>query len=234
VKFWKMLSLVSLLLLAASIVRADDTRLQNGGGPGGSPPCGSNEFSSNAEGVINFDCLVTSTEAGGTGMLFSFTDEAPDSADGGVLNCSGPLVTIDGWTETQTVSPGGTDTCTLTAPTYVTKQVYDNIDIATGCNLRLPTCDPYVGGPTLSTFINDGDCDLDDFVLGIPVGCDLIIDNFNVFNNPSSGTSPFAADTNLGVGANGTPLPPLTEPGTLSLLLLGLGSLPFVRRKLAR
>lgn len=232
----KFLTLVALFAFAVGVAHADDTRTQSGGGGGMSPVCGSNVFSSNAQGVINFDCAVTSQSSGGTGMLFSYTIEAPDSADFGALNCSSFLVTVDGWTETQSENPGGIDSCTFTAPKYVTPQVYLNIATVTGCLQwpPAPTCDPYLGGPTLSTFVNDGDCDFDDFVLGIPVGCDLIIDNFNVFNNPSSGISPFAANTNLGDSVNGISLPALPEPGTLSMILLGLASLPFVRRKLAR
>src|SRR5271170_28578 len=172
VKMFRLVSLVALVLFAASIVRADDTRVNNnGGGDPNIPACGSTTIMSNAEGVIDFSCLVTSVSSGGTGALTMITDEAPDSADGGALTCASQLVTVDGWSETQTVTPGGVDTCTLKAPTFVTSLTYLNL---------LFSGDPYLGGPTINTFYNDGDCDLDDFVLGIPVGCTLNIDNFNV------------------------------------------------------
>jgi hypothetical protein len=225
-KMLKMLSLVVLALLATSTVRADDTRVNNnGGGDPDIPACGSNPISSNSQGVIDFSCLVTSVASGGTGALTTITDEAPDSADGGALTCASQLVTVDGWSETSTVNPGGIDTCTLTAPKYVSLQTYWNL---------LLTGDPYLGGPTIQYFYNDGDCDLDDFVLGIPVGCTLNIDNFNVAGNPNSGTSPFAPNTAFGVAGDNSPLPSLPEPGTLSLLLIGLTGLPFVRRMFAR
>jgi len=237
VKMVRLVSLVALVLFAASIVRADDTRVNNnGGGDPDIPACGSSPVMANAQGVIDFSCLVTSVSSGGTGALTKITDEASDSADGGGLTCASELVTVDGWKETQTVNPGGVDTCTLTAPTYVTPQVYLNIATVTGCLQLppLPSCDPYLGGPTIQTFYNDGDCDLDDFVLGLPVGCTLNIDNFNVAGNPNSGTSPFAADGAFGVAGNNEPLPSLPEPGTLSMLLIGLTGLPLVRRKFAR
>ena len=207
-KFWKMLSLVTLLLLAASIVRADDTRVVSEGGGGHSPDCGSALFEVNGAGILSADCHVS------IAPVTTYTFEVADSSTtGGGLTCQSHLVTIDGWTLTPGKT-GGIDTCTFTAPTTVSWE--------TKLKLWLMG-DPYTGK-------NDGDCDLDDFVLGIPVGCDI------TFNNPSTAKNPnlFVPDSEAGVASNGNSLPPLPEPGTLSLLLIGLASLPFVRRKLAR
>jgi hypothetical protein len=60
------------------------------------------------------------------------------------------------------------------------------------------------------------------------VGCDV---NFTT----SSPNQLFAENSLFDVSANNSPLATLTpEPQSLSLLLLGLAVLPFVRRKFAR
>jgi hypothetical protein len=220
VKFLKMIFVLALVVFASSIVRADDTRVNMNGGPGGSPTCGSN-IAIATGGVLNADCEVKSIADGGAGEVFTFSFEVNDSDTiGGGLTCKSKLTTFDGWTGTLSAhNPGGLDVCTVTAPTVVTMQTYINLMLLG---------DPYIGGPTLSTFHNDHDCDLDDFVLGIPVGCDLKIDN------TAGGTSLFVAGAQVGFASDGSPLPSLPEPGTLALLLMGLTGLPMLRRKLAR
>lgn len=213
----RMLSVVAVVLFAASIVRADDTQVNMGGGPGGSPPCGSNLAAADGSGALTADCLVTNA----TGAVTTFSFEVLDANTiGGGLTCVSNLASVDGWTGTLAAhNVGGIDICTLTAPTTVSLQTYWNL---------LLTGDPYLGGPTLSTFLNDGDCDLDDFVLGIPVGCDIKIDSVT----GSAGL--FTPGAPVGFASNNNPLPSLPEPGTLALLLIGLTGLPLIRRKFAR
>lgn len=221
-KFLKMLPVVALMFFAASIVRADDTQVHMGGGPGGSPPCGSNSASANNAGVLTADCLVTNA----TGAITTFSFEVLDAntlnngLPNGGLTCDSQLSSIDGWTGTLAAhNVGGVDICTLTAPTRVSLRTYMNLFL---------TGDPYTGGPTLDSFRNDGDCDLDDFVLGIPVGCDIKI------SSAAGNAGLFVPGAPVGFSSNNNPLPALPEPGTLALVLIGLTGLPLLRRKLAR
>jgi hypothetical protein len=215
VKFLRVLAVAVLVLGTIGIVRADDTRVNMNGGPGGSPTCGSTTASADNAGLLNTDCQVAGT------AITTFSFEVLDANTiGGGLTCASQLTKYDGWTGTLAAhNPGGVDVCTVTAPSTVSWQTYLNL---------LLLGDPYLGGPTLSTFHNDGDCDLDDFVLGIPVGCDIKIDN------TTGGNSPFVADALTGLATNNNALPSLPEPGTLVLLLAGMSALPFLRRKLAR
>lgn len=217
-KFVKVLSIAALVVIAGSTVRADDTRVNMNGGPGGSPTCGSNlamvdGLSSSTPGVLTADCEVRAVgDMGGQGEVFAFSFEVADSNTiGGGLTCKSQLSANLGWTlATQTV--GGIDICSLTAPSSVsstTKEFLRDLH------------DPYTGH-------NDHDCDFDDFVLGIPVGCDIKIDN------TKGGFSPFVPGAPVGFASNGSPLPSLPEPGTFALLLMGLTGLPLLRRKTAR
>jgi hypothetical protein len=214
-----MLSVVVVVFFAASIVRADDTKVNMNGGGGGSPACGSNTASAGSTGLLSTDCVVTNV----TGAVTTFSFEVADAnttGGGGGLTCASDLASVDGWSGVLTAhNPGGIDVCTLTAPTTVSLQTYLKL---------LLTGDPYLGGPTLSTFLNDGDCDFDDFVLGIPVGCHI------TFDSATDGSGFFAPNAPVGFAVNGNQLPSLPEPGTLALLLVGLTGLPLVRRKFAR
>jgi hypothetical protein len=209
-----MLSVAALVLFASRMVRADDTRVNMNGGGGGSPTCGSNTASAGSTGLLTTDCLVVSLANGGTGTVTTFSFEVADSNTiGGGLSCVSNLTSVDGWTGTLTShNPGGVDVCTLTAPTSVSTAVIAALE-ALG--------DPYKGH-------SDGDCDLDDFVLGIVVGCDI------KFDSATDGSGFFAPNTPVGFAVNGDALPSLPEPGTLALLLVGLTGLPLVRRKFAR
>jgi hypothetical protein len=215
VRFVRLFSIAALVLFAVGIVRADDTRVNMNGGGGGSPACGSNVAAADGSGALTADCLVTNA----TGAVTTFSFEVLDAntlsngLPNGGLTCASQLSSTDGWTGTLTAhNVGGIDICTLTAPTTVSSAVIAALK-ALG--------DAYVGH-------NDGDCDLDDFVLGIPVGCDIKIDS-------ATGSSGFfAPNTPVGFAVNGNQLPSLPEPGTLALLLVGLTGLPLLRRKFAR
>jgi hypothetical protein len=212
-----MLMAIVLVVFAAGIVRADDTKVNMGGGPGGSPACGSNIGAADGSGVLTADCLVTNA----TGPVTTYSFEVLDANTiGGGLTCSSKLVSVDGWTGVLAAhNVGGVDICTVTAPTTVSLQTYWNL---------LLTGDPYIGGPTPATFHNDGDCDLDDFVLGIPVGCDVKI------SSVTGSAGLFTPGAPVGFSSNNDPLPSLPEPGTLALLVIGLTGLPLLRRKFAR
>lgn len=213
-KLFKMLSVVALIVLGASIARADDTHLfNNGGGSPGDPACGSDIVFALGNGFLQFNCNATLQ----TGPITTFSFEVADgNTVGGGLTCQSNLTNI-GWTgpEGQVHNPGGVDVCTFTAPTSVSDETKDFLK-----KLK----DPFTGK-------NDGDCDLDDFVLGIPVNCGIHTNNF--LDGKSGAFSPFVGGAETGLGVNGA-LPSLPEPGTLALLLVGLTGLPFVRRKLAR
>jgi hypothetical protein len=212
VRLAKIASLLTLVLFSASIVCADgiDGHIRMGGGGGGSPSCNSFQGTTDGSGLINGHCAVTGETA--TTIEFAILDQ---NSNGG-LSCGAPELSAINWTAspvTTSVSNGVTvDQCSFTAPTTIAPGAYrfaisqDN------------------GNPK----INDGDCDLDDFLLGIPVGCDVTF-------NTSIPKQLFAENSLFDVSANNTPLATLTpEPQSLSLLLLGLAGLPFVRRKLAR
>lgn len=208
----------ALLLLAATIASADgvgDTRIVQSTGPGHSPPCGSLTAMVNNAGLLSTDCKVTSVAMGGTGTVTTFSFEVLDSDTFSAgLTCVSQLTSV-GWTGVlASHNPGGVDICTLTAPTTVSKAAKD---------FMKSIHDPYTGK-------NDGDCDLDDVVLGVIVGCDII------FSNPSTPQDPnlFVAGATVGLSADNGMLPILPEPGTVSLMLIGLAGLPMLRRRLAR
>jgi hypothetical protein len=209
----------AVLILASSVVRADgigDPRVNIGGGPGGSPTCGSNTGTTGSAGLLAVDCIVVSASEGGTGTVTTFAFEIADiNTFSAGITCSSTTskTGLIGWSFTPPANViGGIDTCTATAPTTVSPMTIAILK-AMG--------DPYTGK-------NDGDCDADDFVLGIPVGCDIKITSL-------TGEDLFKANAPVGFASNGDSLPSLLpEPGTVSLLLLGLTGLPFLRRKVAR
>jgi hypothetical protein len=129
------------------------------------------------------------------------------------------------WTESCPATPvtaGGTSVfeCILTAPTMPTDSVSAAI-------LKLLT--------SLGV-INDGDCDNDDFVFYIPVGCDIKFTTDAIGGLP--GDTPdqlFSGNAQLGSTTNGSNnFMPFPEPGVISLLFVGLAALPFARRRMAR
>jgi hypothetical protein len=209
---FKAMTVATVLLFASCIVRADDTLVHNnGGGSPGDPQCGSTTI---AVGDAAFQYNCNATTATGTITTFSF-EVADSNTIGGGLTCDSNLTEI-GWTGPSgpVHNPGGIDVCTFTAPTTVSTETL---------NFLKSIGDPYKGH-------SDGDCDPDDFVLGIVVNC-------GIHNNNGTPTSfsPFEPGSTAGFAVNGESLPSLLpEPSSISLLLLGLGGLPLVRRKFAR
>lgn len=212
VRFAKIASLLTLVLFSAGIVCADgmDGHVRLAGGGGGSPSCDSFQATTDGSGLINGHCAVTGETA--TTIEFAILDQ---NSNGG-LSCSAPDLTSLNWTAgpvtTSVINGAAVDQCSFTAPTTISPGAY-----------RLAVSQDN-GNPR----INDRDCDLDDFLLGIPVGCDVKF-------TTSISNQLFAENSLFDVSANNSPLATLTpEPESLSLLLLGLGVLPFVRRKFAR
>ena len=207
---FKAMAVAAVMLFASSVVGADgigDTHVSNGGGPGGSTPCGSIiAFADPVTGSLSADC-----ENEGSTLLASITTSVlnsntlPLTMQG--LTCTSNLTTI-GWTETN-FTAGGVDSCTFTAPSETN---------ATWIAIAKDG----------SNGINDGDCDLDDFLVGIPHGCD--------FTSKTVTGSFFKPGAPVGLSVNGIPsLITAPEPSSALLLLVGLGAgFPFLRRKLAR
>lgn len=194
---FRLMAAAAVLILASSVVRADgiDARVNvNGGGPG-SPPCGSMQFFADANGDFNVDCTTTVNTP-------SITFAALDSQTNGGLSCLSQLTMI-GWTPS-TSTANGVDACTFTAPTTVSTATIKFLK---------SIGDAYKG-------FNDGDCDLDDFVLGIAKGCDVKLTT----------SLPFVPGAVGDLSVNGAPILPFPEPASLGLLATGLAAL-FVRRR---
>ncbi len=212
-KAFRLIAVAAVMILASSVVRADglDGRVNvNGGGPG-SPSCGSTQFFADQNGAFNVDCTTTVN----TPVI---TFAALDSQTNGGLSCASDLTSIFGpktgplqqfnWTET-TASANGVDSCTFTAPAVPTGQ---------GAAILLALLTDF-------GVINDGDCDLNDFVFGIAKGCDIIV------NTNADNSMLFAKNAQLDLGVNGAPLLPLPEPTSLVLLASGLATLALGRRR---
>jgi len=234
-KLFRVLGVVGLFFFAAGILHADslgDSRIVMGGGTDPSDPsCTAFHSSADSTGaIVSGDCTVA---AGPAATAVVFATPAADVL-GGALTCSSNLTNIGwnpsgapvsglpGWYQASTATIGGVavDECSFTAPSSVSD--------TTKYYLKHTIHDPYKG-------YNDGDCDLDDFVLGIPAGCDI------TFSTPSGATGEdgneelFAENAVFDVSGTGTGgLLPFPEPGTLALTLLGLVTLPFLRRKVTQ
>ena len=217
-KAFKAMAVVAVVLFASSLVRADDTRINNnGGGSPGDPQCGLDVPTAESNGFFQYNCNATAA----TGTIRSFSFEVLDAntesvVDGMVtrgtgLTCVSNLTEI-GWTGPSgpVHNPGGVDVCTFAAP---------------------PT-ENFLAS-FLASF-NDQDCDLDDFVFGIPVNCGIHNNNNNEINGTPTSFSPFVGGAPVGFGVNGSLPSLLPEPSSMSLVLIGLAGLPLVRRKFAR
>jgi hypothetical protein len=215
-KFIKVLPLIAVLLfLGVNAAFADDGgdgQPKLGAGGPGSPDCSSFQGSADASGNINSECeVMTGTE---TTIIFAVPDaESSINPNYLGLTCQAPQFLEVGWTLTQNIQTtiNGTlvDECTLTAPTEATPQDLANAAAMSGSD---PTDEP--------------DCDWDDFILGIPAGCDITVTTQG--NKPSQ---LFAPNASFDVAPSTQDLIPFPEPGTLALTLLGLGALGLASRK---
>jgi hypothetical protein len=233
-KLKNFLAVAGLVVLGAAAVHADslgDGRLVIGGTPGGDPPptCGSSQGTTDVNGGIDSVC-----EVGAGQLITSITFAIPDADTNGGLTIVSPLTSdfqgvlsfLD-WTETGNCdgssdnNPGGIDACTLNAPVLPTGEGVTELE-----NLF-----------TKLGLINDGDCDADDFIFGIPGageggnsptgnGCDI---SYNT--NSDSANQLFVGDAPFDLATNNLPLQSLPEPSSLAMLLVGLAGIPFLRRR---
>jgi len=212
------------------------------------PTCGSLQGMTDGGGGIDSanECQVAAGQLL-TSITFAVENSSTitPSAPNGGLTVSSPLLNLAGelftgalaplaqsfsfldWTETGDctgqANPGGVDTCTLNAPTLPTNMTATQLEnVLTSLGI-----------------INDGDCDADDFIFGIPGagqggnvpgsadpgGC------YVTYSAPDNSPDSFAPNQKYDVATNGAPLQNLPEPGSLALLLVGLTSITFLRRR---
>lgn len=221
-KLFKFLSLVAVLTLSVSSALADgggDGQPKLGASGPGSPNCSSFQGTTNANGTINSDCTVTGTAATTIffAMVNSLTSPNPNTLG---LTCSAPQLTAIGWTQnpnTQvTINGNLVDECSFSAPTS------SQVSLQDVANALLES----VLTPTGN---GDCNCNWDDFVTGIPVGCDI-----TVTTNGDSPSQLFAGNAAYDVAPTQGDLIPFPEPGTIWLLGLGLAGLVIVQRRMAR
>ena len=218
-KAFKILSVVAVVLFASSIVRADgvDARVNVNPGPDPIlPSCGSAQFFADSTGAFNVACDTTVNTP-------QITFGALDSQTKGGLSCAsnltslfptkGPLSFMSqfNWTESNGTQAGGIDTCTFTAP-----------PIPSGM-----TATDVLNFLTQLGIINDGNCDANDFIFGIPKGCSIVFTTNSTNGTPPLLFTPFAAGD---VSVNGAPLLPIPEPSSIGLLAIGFVALLFGRR----
>lgn len=225
------LVVAALVLFTAGVVHADDI---SGGDsrivivPGDPPPapgCGGIQAIAGSDGTIaDADCQVTGSAV--TSITFAVpTTEVLGGGLGCSLSVGGVPLSLIGWQSASSViSVAGVsaDECTFTAPTTLSPAAWAVVAL-TGDPIPLQ----FIGS---SKPYNDGDCDLDDFTLGIPVGCDIGI------STPSGATiqntQAFVADATVDLSGSGVAgLVAFPEPGTLAMMLIGLAPLAFLRRR---
>jgi hypothetical protein len=232
---FKFVFVVAAVVLAFGSAKADslgDGRVGVQPAPPGDPPppCSSFQFSADSTGAILSSCTVTGA------LATSITIAVPASESNGGLQVFSSLTTNVtanlpsfitpgsplymflsnfNWTEACGMGSVGSvavDECTLTAPTEPTS----------------PGATFFLNYLTSVGVINDGDCDADDFVFGVPAGCDI-----NLTTATDSPTQLFDPSATLDLSTNGGSLDAFAtpEPASLILLLGGLTSFPFLRRR---
>jgi len=241
-KLMNALLVTSLVCFAAGVVHADtlgDGHVGIGGGGVDPvvPTCGSLQGTTDALGGFDSECVVGAGQLI-TSIVFAVENSStitPTAPDGG-LTVTSPLtsdfsgaLSFLNWTESGDCdgqyNTGGIDTCTLSAPTLPTGMTITALESLL----------------TAAGVINDGDCDADDFIFGIPGageggnvagsadpgGC------YITYNAPDgTADSPnFTPDELYDLSTNGAPLKSLPEPSSLALLLVGLISITFLRRR---
>jgi hypothetical protein len=216
-KVFRVLAIALLLVFVGSSVRADgggDGQPKLGGSGPGSPNCNSFQASSNANGAINADCTVNGSTA--TTIIFA----APDSGTNGGLTCTAQQLTAIGWTQNANVQTNVNgvliDECSFTAPTA------SNVSLQDIGNAILESLFAPTGNSSCQ-------CNWDNFIFGIPVGCDI-----TVTTNGDSPNQLFAPNTQFDVAPAASTLVPFPEPGTLWLMFFGLAGLAIVHRRFAR
>jgi len=253
-KLMNALVVAALVCFGAGAVHAD-TLGDGHVGIGGSgidpnvPTCGSVQGTTDAGGGIDDECQVAPGQLI-TSIVFAVENSSTitSSAPNGGLTVTSPLLNLAGelftgalaplapafsfldWTETGDCTgqynTGGVDTCTLNAPTLPTNMTVTQLE-----NLL-----------TSLGVINDGDCDADDFIFGIPgageggnppavPGAATNSGCYITYNAPDGTADSFAPNQLFDVATNGAPLQNLPEPGSLALLLVGLTSITFLRRR---
>jgi hypothetical protein len=221
-KMLKFLSVAAMLILSVGVARADsggDGHAKLGASGPGSPNCSSFQAQADQNGNINSDCTVTGQTA--TSIFFavqnSQTSNNPKTLG---LSCSAPQLTAIGWTQnpTQQVMINGAlvDECSFSAPTasQVTIQ-----DIANSILESVLT-------PTGNGNCN---CNWNDFITGIPVGCDITITTQGNAQNQN-----FASNATYDVAPSQGQLIPFPEPGTILLLMIGLGAIVLYQKRQAK
>jgi hypothetical protein len=229
------LMVTALVMFTAGVVHADgisggDSRIiLVPGDPPPDPSCSSFQAAAGADGTIAADCTVT----GEIATSLTFAVPAADVLGGG-LTCDSVLSDHLNWSAaSSTGSVGGVsvDECTFTAPPEP-----DTTRGLVGYFLTRGGADAYIYSalhddtPLFNPTADDGRCDDGDFLFGIPVGCDI---GLNTPDGASiDNTEAFVAGALVDLSTSGDAgLAPFPEPGTLILMLLGLASLPFLRRR---
>lgn len=202
-KILKAFTLAALLLFAVGIAQADtssggDTQVHLNGGPGHSSNFTgfSVQVTADSNGLISADFLNTSL----TQYVTSVTISVPNfETIGNGLTCTSDLFVNISYNVSN-----GIDSCTMTANAGDTQNM-----LLDELGDKLSGVDPC----SLADEIEDG---------GVPFGCDVQLGNDIVNGLPSA----FVPGASLDLTGDGsTPIPlPTPEPGTFSLLALGLAA----------
>ncbi len=220
-RLYRALPFAAMFLLAVSTAFADgggDGAPKMGAGGPGSPSCSTFQSSADSNGDINAECTVTGDVPETTIIFAAPANETSSNPDTLGLSCTAPLLTAIGWTQNpnQQVTINGTvvDECSFTAPTLKTVTLSDVANAA---------------WESIADNTGDCNCNWADFILGIPVGCDVTV---TTQGDPS--TELFAANAAFDVAPTQSDVLPFPEPGTLWLLAFGVVALVLFQRRQAK